>query len=119
MKKEKGEADYDYKYDILFLGAVSRKYERSIELDNVVIDFNSKKEVIGMQIFEASKFLQLRKKDLLKIPHWQFTVIIKNGTIEVCILLKVEVRNKLIEKSTKINQKLAEKLPESEILCEA
>ena len=119
MKKEKGEVDYDYEYDILFLGALKRNYAKSIELDNVVIDLNHRNEVIGIQIMDASKFLQLSKKDLLKIPHWQFNVVIKNSTIEICLVLKVEIRNKMIEKSKKINQKLEDKLPEGEILCEA
>ena len=36
--KEKGEADYDFKQDILFFKTKDRTYKKSIELHNIVLD---------------------------------------------------------------------------------
>jgi uncharacterized protein YuzE len=52
-----GEMDYDPVNDILFLKIKDREYDFSIEFQNMVIDIDKKKFVVGIQIFEASKFL--------------------------------------------------------------
>lgn len=117
--KEKGEMDYDYKQDILFFKTKGREYAKSIELNNTVIDIDSNNCITGIQIFEASKFLGLDKKDLMKIPHWSFTANIGEGKIEIRLVFQIQVRNKIIEKNPIIIQTLKEQLPSSELTCTA
>lgn len=117
--KEKGEMDYDYKQDILFFKAKGREYAKSIELDNIVIDIDSKGFITGIQIFEASKFLGLEKKDLMKIPKWNFTVNVGEGKIEIRLVFQIQARNKIIEKNPIIIQTIKEQLPSSELTCTA
>ena len=60
----KGEAKYDYSNDILLLKIKDRDYKKSIELDNLVVDFDSEDFIYGMRIFDASKVLELPKESL-------------------------------------------------------
>ena len=116
--KGKGEVDYDYKYDILFFKTAEREYVKSIELDNIVLDIDKEGFIVGIQILEASKFLCIDKKVLLKIPEWIFEARVDHGRIEVRLLFKVMVRNKVIEKNPIIMQETTEPLPNSELICE-
>jgi len=113
----KGELDYDLKNDILFFKAKNREYERSIESENLVIDIDNEGLITGLQIMEASEFLELNKPDLLKIPKWRFTALIKNNKIMIRLKFSIEKRNRIIEKSPIIIKELKEKLPDSELVC--
>ena len=89
----KGEVDYDFKHDILFFKIKDRRYAKSIELlDSIVADVDKDGFLVGIQIFDASKFLKLDKKELLSIP---------------------------IDKNPIIAQQINQKLPDSEMVCEA
>ncbi|MBI2652197.1 DUF2283 domain-containing protein, partial [Candidatus Woesearchaeota archaeon] len=71
----KGEVDYDYENDILFFKLKGRQYDKSIELlDNLVVDVDKEGFLVGIQMFDASEYLNIDKKSLLKIPNWQFTI---------------------------------------------
>ncbi|MCD4760017.1 DUF2283 domain-containing protein [archaeon] len=113
----KGKVDYDYNYDILFFKISQREYKKSIELDNIVLDVDKEGFIVGMQIFGASKFLNLTKAVLLKIPNWNFQSNVDGKRIEVRLTFQVMVRNKIIEKNPIIMEPLTETLPNSEITC--
>lgn len=114
----KGEVDYDYKYDILFFKIFEREYNRSIELDNIVLDLDKENFIVGIQIFEASKFLNVSKSDLLKIPNWRFQSKVEEGKIEIRLDFQIMSRNKIIEKNPIIMQPSPDDLPNSELVCE-
>ena len=116
--KQKGESDYDYEYDNLFFKAVEKEYVRSIELDNLIIDLDKENKVIGIQILEASNFLDISKEALLKIVHWEFKTTVHQNKLEVRLTFTVVRRNKEVEKNPIIVQNLTESLPDSEMLCE-
>ena len=115
--KGKGEADYDFKQDILFFKTKDREYKKSIELDNIVLDIDEEGFIVGIQIFEASKFLNLKKDMLLSIPTWQYQATFYEGRIEVRLMFQIKVRNKIIEKNPIIMQQIQENLPNSELVC--
>lgn len=115
--KEKGESDYDYKNDVLFFKASEKDYARSIELNNIVIDIDKRGSIVGVQIFEASQFLEVPKESLLRIGNWEFKASITDGTVEIRLLFSVEVRNKMIEKNPIIVQSISEELPDSNVVC--
>src|SRR5262245_57429400 len=115
--KEKGELDYDYKYDILLFKVSEREYVKSIELENVILDIDKENFIVAIQILEASKFLKLSKTALMKIPNWEFTAKVEGGKIEIRLTYQMMVRNKIIEKNPIIMQQINEPLPNSELMC--
>lgn len=113
----RGELDYDFKNDMLFFKAKNREYAKSIESGNIVFDMDSEGYISGMQIMEASKFLELDKKELLKIPKWKLSAAISGNRIIVRLDFKVMQRNMEIEKSPIIVHFLPESYPDSELVC--
>ena len=117
----KGEVDYDFKHDILFFKTKDREYAKSIELlDSIVVDVDKEGFLVGIQIFDASKFLNLDKKELLSIPKWGFNANVYDGNkIDIRLTFEIKVRNKIVEKNPIIAQQINQKLPNSEMICEA
>lgn len=117
MKKLKGEADYDFKQDILFFKTKNREYVKSIEVDNITLDIDSKNFITGIQIFEASKFLNIPKQALVSIPNWNFQATVYEGRLEVRLVFQIKIRNKIVEKNPIIMESLKESLPNSKLVC--
>jgi len=116
----KGEVDYDFKQDILFFKTKDREYSKSIELlDNLVVDVDKEGFLTGIQIFDASEYLNLDKKSLLSVPNWQFVINVHENIIEIRLVFQIKVRNKIVEKNPIISQQINQKLPNSELVCEA
>lgn len=117
----KGEVDYDFKHDVLFFKTKDRKYAKSIELlDSIVVDVDKEGFLVGIQIFDASEFLNLDKKELLSIPKWIFNANVYDGNkIDIRLVFQIKVRNKIVEKNPIIAQQINQKLPDSEMVCEA
>jgi len=99
-----GEMDYDYVNDVLFFKIKDREYEFSIEFQNMVIDIDEEKFIVGIQIFEASKFLRMSKINLREIPKWKFNARLDNNTIEIRLDYQLRLRNKVFEKNPIIIQ---------------
>jgi len=112
-----GTADYDYKYDILFFKAKGREYVRSIELMNVVLDVDSEGVIVGIQIFDASSFLNVSKNRLMDIPKWRFQVTVATGKVEVRLAFQVKVRNRIVEKNPIITEPTSEPLQDQKMVC--
>lgn len=55
---QKFKFSYDKKNDDLFLFNPKSKSKGSVELGDFVLDFNNKKELVGIQIMNASKLLK-------------------------------------------------------------
>lgn len=118
-KDLKGEADYDFKHDILFFKTKNREYKKSIELENFTLDIDEEGFITGIQIFEASKFLNLDKVALMKIPKWKFMAKYFDGRIDVRLIFQVRIRNIIVEKNPIILESISEPLPNSELECVA
>lgn len=99
-----GEMDYDYADDILFFKVKNREYDFSIEFQNMVIDIDEEKFIVGIQIFGASKFLRMSKINLREIPKWQFKAKIEGGIIEFRLNYQLQIRNKIYDKNPIIIQ---------------
>jgi len=115
---EKGEMDYDYVNDILFFKVKDREYSRSLEFENTVIDIDSEDFITGIQIFDASKFLQVDKESLRLVPKWEFKAMIGNNKIEIRLNYETQFRNKIVEKNPIIIQENKQNLPDSVMICE-
>ena len=113
-----GEMDYDYVNDILFFKIINREYDRSLEFENMVIDIDDEAFIVGLQIFDASKFLGISKTNL-KIKTWQFKAKIMPESIEIRLTCEVNIRNKVRELNPIIVQQNTEQLPNSQMIAAA
>lgn len=113
-----GEVDYDYVNDILFFKVKNRKYDRSLEFENLVIDIDDQDFITGIQIFDASKFLKIDKESLRNIPKWTFQAVVIGDNIEIRLNYETIIRNKTIEKNPIIVRENKANLPCSEMICE-
>lgn len=113
----KGEFDYDYEHDILFFKAKNREYDRSIDLDGIVIDIDKDDYIVGMQIFHASEFLSIPKIHLRSVPRWKFMARLQDNRLEIRLVFQVQIRNKIIEKSPIIIERVRERLPNSQMVA--
>jgi uncharacterized protein YuzE len=100
----KGEMDYDYLNDVLFFKVSEREYAFSVEFQNMVIDIDEEDFIVGIQIFEASKFLRMSKVSLREIPIWKFNAKLDNNTLEIRLDYQLKIRNKIFEKNPIIIQ---------------
>ncbi len=91
-----GEMDYDYVNDILLFKVKDRGYDFSIEFKNMVIDIDNEQFIVGIQIFDASKFLKISKEHLRKITKWQFKARLQENEFRIDLYYQVVVRNKII-----------------------
>ncbi len=111
-----GEMDYDFVNDIIFFKVKNREYDFSIEFQNMVIDVDEEKFIVGIQLFEASKFLRMSKVNLREIPRWQFKARIDKGIIELRLDYQLKVRNKVFEKNPIIIQENKSGLPSPQMV---
>lgn len=107
-----GAMDYDYLNDVLFFKVKNREYDRSLEFENMIIDLDSEDFIVGLQIFDASKFLGIQKSDL-KVNGWQFNARITPESIEVRLICDISIRNKIRQLSPIIVQQNTTGLPSS------
>jgi len=111
----KGEADYDFRNDVLFFKTAERNYKTSLEIENITIDIDNGGFIVGIQIFEASKFLGISKKNLLEIARWKYQATINEGRIEISLVFSMMIRNKLVEMRPIIMQPVPRNLPNTAI----
>jgi len=120
--REKGEFDYDYSHDILFFKVRNREYERSIELDNLVLDVDEEGFIVGLQIFDASAYFGIDRKYLRAAMTWELQVRTEKiseseSRIEVRLMFQVVVRNKILQPEPIITQNIRDSLPDSKVVC--
>ncbi len=93
---KKFDFDYDFENDSLFLYDSKSKSKASVEMDDVIIDFNSKKEVSAIELLNASNFFRgmdfegdeiLDKEMLDSIKECKIDVIAKSNFLVIKLLL--------------------------------
>jgi uncharacterized protein YuzE len=94
--KGKGEYDYDYQNDILFFKIKNRIYEKSVEMDDVVVDVDKEGYITGIQIFGASKLLRINRFALKNVKEFELNTKIENKVITVDLRFAVVMRNKVL-----------------------
>ena len=112
----KGEMDYDFVNDVLFFKIEDREYDFSLEFQNMVIDVDEEEFNTGIQIFEASKFLEIDKSNLKQIPRWKFEAKITGNIVEIRLFYQIEIRNRIIEKNPIIIQENTANLPSPQVV---
>ncbi len=105
--KKESKLDYDFENDTLFIFPRTRnpeKYNISEHIDDFILDFDDKKNVIGIEILNASKVLKLAKTKLMNITNWNFTIIIDEKTIKIDINMKFQMRNNFFQNVVSIEK---------------
>lgn len=116
----RGELSYDYGYDNLFFRMKGRDYKESIEIDNMLIDIDSKNFIVGFQIFEASNVTNVSKIHLRGVKHGKFNAkLSKDGRVEVKLVFQIKVRNKIFNNSLFTNQDFKRVKTPSQVKCSA
>lgn len=115
LKKE-GEYDYDYSHDILFFKVKDREYWKSVELDNLVVDIDEEKFIVGAQIFNASQLFGIPKETMRNVRKWLFSANVDQNKLELKIVFQTLFRNKIIEPRPIIIEQLKERLPNSRVI---
>jgi len=114
----KGEVDYDYKEDTLFFKIKNRKYKKSLDYGNFVLDIDKEGFITGIQLFDASKLFKIDKNALLKVKRWEFNTKVENKIITVQLTFETVKRNKVIvEKGHNLERETTARLQDSETMC--
>lgn len=90
--------DYDSENDDLFLYDSNSKSKGSIEIDDIVIDFDSKMNVSGIELMKASQFfndldfenISIDKELLSKIKECKIEIVPKSNFFVIKLLLLLE-----------------------------
>jgi len=115
--EESGIIDYDYVNDILFFKVKNREYSHSIELLGYVIDLDTEGFVVGLQIFNASTYFKVSKTSLRQVSNWKLEASLIEGVLQVRLTFRMIMRNRIIEKSPILVQRVDESIPNSSMIC--
>jgi len=96
--------DYDYENDSLFLYDPKSKSKASVELDDLIIDYNNKKEVSGIELLNTSSFFKdiscngfkVDKDTLKDIKDCKIDVIPKNNFFIIKFILLFKSKKQII-----------------------
>lgn len=111
--------DYDYSNDILFFKVKEREYDKSIELEDMVLDIDAEGYITGIQIFGASKMFNADKSALRNVQKWEFKVRTEGKVIFVQLMFEMLRRNQVVERGQNLVREASSLLTDSEVLCAA
>ena len=113
MKKPRDTLKYDSGEDILSLNRENKKYLHSISFEDFIIDIDEKKEICGVEILNASRYLKLDKFQLRELTKVHAKIEISYNRLICEFKLEYKYRNKISEKdliyndiNTLVNQNL-------------
>ncbi len=70
--------NYDKEFDVLYIYKGDEKSKHSIKMfDNFIVDVNFNYKVIGLEIFNASKVLNVSKHELENVKAAQLSTYVK------------------------------------------
>jgi len=95
--------DYDPENDSLFLYDPNSKSNSSIELGDLIIDFNNQKQVSGIELLNASDFFKdldlddvaIDKNTLKGLKECKINIITKNNNILIKFIFIFKHKKKL------------------------
>lgn len=101
--KRKMKFDYDHENDSLFLYDPSVKSNASVEIDDMIIDYTSKKEVSAIELLNASVFFKdissekdfLTKQTLQNIADCTVEIIPKQNFFMIKFIFTLQSKKRL------------------------
>ncbi|AEF96334.1 DUF2283 domain-containing protein [Methanotorris igneus] len=91
--------DYDIENDSLYIYAEGQEYKDSLDLNDIIIDFNKEGSVMGIEVLDASKKFKLSKFDLKNIVEFKSTIFISKDIVKIEMKISILKRNRMVEKS--------------------
>jgi len=87
--------DYDYQNDNLFIYDPKSKSKASVEINDLIIDYNSKKDISAIELNKASQFfkdmdvkgVKINKKLLNNIKSCKLDILRKNSYLVIKIYI--------------------------------
>lgn len=92
----KFKTDYDSEEDLLYLYNENKKSKGSIEFGDLIIDMEKKGNIVGLEIFGASKYLseltntKITKDALEKMQKVTFSFTQRKGIVLIKIIFPLE-----------------------------
>lgn len=99
---KKFEFDYDLENDGLFIYNPKTKSKASVEIDDLIIDYDSKKQISAIELLNASKFFkdlnefEITKETLKEIIECKLEIIPKNNFFMIKFLFLLKTKEELI-----------------------
>jgi len=101
--KFNAQVDYDREEDVLYLYNEDEKVKGSLETEiskgiGIVLDLNNRKQVVGIEIFNASEFLELSKGEIEEIKSARVSTYQEGNIFGGMFYLKLpkEVRSMIV-----------------------
>ncbi len=94
--------DYDLENDSIFFYGTNKKYKKSLDLDDIIIDVSEDNYAMAIEILDASKKFNVPKSDLLNVQFFDAEIHVSEETIKVIMKLAIKKRNGLINKSMEV-----------------
>jgi uncharacterized protein YuzE len=91
--------DYDLENDTIFFYGTNKKYKKSLNVDDIIIDISEDNYAMAIEILDASKKFNVPKSDLLNVRYFDAEIRVSEETIKVIMKLEIKKRNGLINKS--------------------
>lgn len=116
-----GVISYDSRDDLLVFRIKTRKYVKSIELQNYVADIDNEGFVTGIRLFDASKVLGIPRIALRNIREVAFESVAEQKVITIKLKMLCIWRNKAVrakeEKDVQLVQNVHEHLENRSVKC--
>lgn len=87
--------DYDKENDDLFLSKGRGNYEGSVEIGDFIIDFSKNDKIVGIEIMNASKNLNISKSLLNSIKAAHMSVSQRNQAMVINALLVLKNKKEI------------------------
>lgn len=91
---------YDADLDTFYIRLKENNYESSIASGDLIIDFNKKKEVIGLEILNATKFFGMSKAALQNIVEGRVKIQVSQKEVKIDFFIRSNVNKKRKQKTT-------------------
>ena len=99
IQQEADSIDYDYENDSLFLFTRGASYKQSLNLDNIIIDFDENNHIKGVEILDASERFGVSKYAIKKPEKIEINLNVSEKKIELSIQITLQIRNRKIPRA--------------------
>ena len=97
MKKpqeKKGKYIYDFVEDVIYLVPFRRTYSSSFQIDNFIFDLDKNRKLVGLEILNASKVMNIPKIFLKNAAKGRLEIVAKKDKIYIKLEMVGILRNK-------------------------
>ena len=112
-------AYYDSVDDLLYVRFKENNYAFSEQRHGVIFDLNKKKEIIGFEIFNASKFFEVPKTFLKNVRRAQFEIVIKKNDAHLRSFFISQINNKQSQRTRNESFANSQALQAQKVECTA